>query len=99
MTAIAVLKKIQTLNLDYTSTDNKNLALIKDLPALRELSLDSANVNDESVDTLASMQNLRVLNLYHTLITEAGLKRLKAALPNCAIIWDENSALPNRRKT
>jgi hypothetical protein len=43
------------------------------------------------------MPNLRVLNIYHTLITEKGLAQLKAALPSCSIIFDRDSALPARR--
>jgi hypothetical protein len=43
------------------------------------------------------MRNLRLLNLYHTLITDKGYNQLKAALPNCKIVWDRESALTNRR--
>jgi hypothetical protein len=79
--------------------DDKGLALLKGLPELRELSLDSSNVGDGAVEALQSMPQLEVLNLYHTLITESGVQQIKSALPNCRIIWDQNSALPNRRKT
>ena len=87
------------MNLDYTSADNKGVALLASLSDLRELSLDTANVNDESVNVLSSMKKLEVLNLYHTLVTEEGIARIKAALPNCQVTWDRDSALPNRRKT
>jgi hypothetical protein len=30
-------------------------------------------------------------------MTEKGLQELKAALPSCEIIFDRDSALPNRR--
>jgi hypothetical protein len=79
--------------------DDKGLALLKGLPELRELSLDSANVGDAVIDTLVSLPRLEVLNLYHTLITETGVQRIKSSLPKCKVIWDENSALPNRRRT
>jgi hypothetical protein len=37
------------------------------------------------------------LNLYHTLVTETGYQNLKAALPDCRIIWERESSLPTRR--
>jgi len=43
------------------------------------------------------MTTLRLLNLYHTLVTEAGHASLKKALPDCKIVWDRESSLPNRR--
>jgi hypothetical protein len=46
---------------------------------------------------LASMRALKSLNLYHTLVTEKGLARLKTALPDCGIIFDRDSTLPSRR--
>jgi hypothetical protein len=46
---------------------------------------------------LASMRALKSLNLYHTLVTEKGLARLKTALPDCGIVFDRDSTLPARR--
>ena len=43
------------------------------------------------------MAGLKALNLYHTLVTEKGLQSLKAALPQCAVVFDRDSALPTRR--
>ena len=59
----------------------------------------SADVGDESISVLASMPSLRIVNLYHTLLTETGAKKLKETLPKCQVIWDRDSARPNRRKT
>ena len=69
------------------------------MPQLGELSLDSADIGDESIPVLASMPNLRRVNLYHTMFTEDGIKRLKEKLPKCQLVWDRDSARPNRRKT
>ena len=87
------------LNLDYTGVDAKSLAFFQGMPQLRELHLDSADVGDESIDVLAGMPNLRMVNLYHTMFTENGVKRLKEKLPKCQVVWDRDSARPNRRKT
>jgi hypothetical protein len=45
------------------------------------------------------MTNLKLLNLYHTRVTEKGYEQLKAALPNCQITFDRDSSLPNRRRS
>jgi hypothetical protein len=45
------------------------------------------------------MPNLKSVNLYHTLVTESGAKKLKELLPKCQVIWDRDSARPGRRKT
>ena len=64
---------------------------------MRELSLDSTGVTDKGAPVLKSMAGLKSLNLYHTLVTEKGLQELKSALPTCEIVFDRDSALPNRR--
>jgi hypothetical protein len=40
-----------------------------------------------------------MVNLYHTMFTESGVKRLREKLPKCHVVWDRDSARPNRRKT
>jgi len=67
--AIATLRNLEELNLDYTAVDAKSFAPFQGMPQLRELHLDSADVGDESISVLASMPNLRIVNLYHTLLT------------------------------
>jgi hypothetical protein len=93
------MSRLRRLNLDYTNVSDKGLTAIASLPALEWLSLDTANVTDEAVETLSAMQQLRELNLYHTLVGESAYEKLKKALPNCRIVWDRESALPNRRKS
>jgi hypothetical protein len=64
---------------------------------LRELSLDNTYITDQGTQTLRSMTDLRALNIYHTLVTESAWQALKSALPGCQIVFDRDSALPNRR--
>ena len=54
-------------------------------------------VTDSGVRALKSMAGLKSLNLYHTLITEKAMKEIQSALPTCEIVFDRDSALPNRR--
>jgi len=96
--ALAKLTSLKRLNLDYTTVSDKGLATLRQsLPNLIELRLDSAAITDAGVATLQSMPDLKLLNLYHTLVTEKGYEILKKAIPQCQIIYDVDSALPNRR--
>jgi hypothetical protein len=54
-------------------------------------------VTDAGVPALQAMSNLKVLNLYHTMITEKGYEQVKSALPECRIIFDRFSSLSTRR--
>lgn len=98
--ALASMQNLRRLNLDYTSVSDKGVAvLVKSLPQLDVLRLDSANITDAAVEALRGFGRLKELNLYHTLVTEKGFETLKSALPNCQIIFDQDSAQPNRRKS
>jgi hypothetical protein len=57
------------------------------------------NVGDEVADAVASMPEMRSLNLYHTQVTQAGVDRIKALLPNCRIAWERDATSPNGRRT
>ena len=94
------LPKLRHLNLDYTNVSDKGVAELSTArPELEWLRLDSGNITDAAIDSLAKLKALKHLNLYHTLVTEAGVARLKAALPDAQIIYDRDSSLPNRRRS
>jgi hypothetical protein len=59
--------------------------------------MDATGVTDKGVQVLKTMGSLKTLNLYHTLVTEKGMQELKTALPSCDIVFDRDSAMPNRR--
>jgi N-acyl-D-aspartate/D-glutamate deacylase/Leucine-rich repeat (LRR) protein len=92
--ALAGLKQLRRLNLDYTSVTDAGLAA---LPQIEELHLDSTGLTDNGLSSLSKMSGLRYVNLYHTLVSEKGMDGLKKQLPNCRIVFDRDSSLPNRR--
>jgi len=94
---IAMIPGLEKLNLDYTAIDDEGLLTLAVLPGLKELRLDSGKISDASVPVLSKLTTLKYLNLYHTLVTEKGYGELKKALPECQIVWDRDSMLPNRR--
>jgi hypothetical protein len=95
MPVIGQLKQLERLNLDYTAVSDAGLGELAGLP-LVELRLDSAKITDAGVEKL-KIPTLKILNVYHTLVSETGYKALKAAMPECEIIWDRESSLPTRR--
>ena len=52
---------------------------------LTALSLSRTGVTDISVNWLAMLRKLTALHIVDTGITQSGVKRLKAALPNCEV--------------
>ena len=91
------MRNLRALTLDYVPVNDTALESLKALPSLEQLSLDSTNVTDRGAETLGSMSTLRVLDLYHTPISKRAHAALQAALPQCRIIYDDQSASPNRR--
>ena len=91
------MQNLRIAKLDYMTLDDQAIAVLKGLPRLRELSLDNTGITDQGAQSLRSMTELRSLNIYHTLVTENAMLALKTALPECQIIFDRDSALPNRR--
>ena len=53
---------------------------------LKVLGLAENPVTDAAIDDLSQLEGLRALDLQGTLVTRQGVKRLRAALPGCAII-------------
>jgi hypothetical protein len=56
-------------------------------------------VTDKSRDTLLKLKKLKNLNIYHTVVSAPIFKELKAALPDCRFVWEEESAKANRRRS
>jgi hypothetical protein len=78
----------------------KGLAVLAaGLKSLEELRLDTANLDDSAAPVLASMPNLKYVNLYHTMLTDKGYEALKQARPGLRVVYDRESSLPNRRKS
>ncbi len=48
--------------------------------------LSETDVTDAALKDLATLKNLQILNIYHTRVTEAGIKTLQRQLPKCEIV-------------
>jgi Leucine-rich repeat (LRR) protein len=99
MKTVGQLSQLADLNLDYTDVGDEGLAALAGLAKLGRLSLDSTNVTDASAERIAQFKQLRQLNLYHTFYSEKGKEQIRAALPQCEMIFDARSSDPKRRRS
>jgi hypothetical protein len=90
---IAHLQKMPQLELldlsACTGITDVAVAHLVGLKQLTELNLIATKVGHASVPSLKQMTSLRQLNLHGTQMTAADIAELRAALPNCQILWDE----------
>ncbi len=80
------LKQLESLNLSETAVTDASLTLLKGLPRLRRLYLLNTGLTDAAVDHLATLENLEFVNLSRSRVSEKGLARLQAALPQCRVV-------------
>jgi hypothetical protein len=99
MATIGRLTHLVDLNLDYTDVGDEGLEMLSGLSKLELLSLDSTNATDVAANRLSDFRQLKELNLYHTLLTEKGYLQVRAAVPECKIIWDPLSSDVKRRRS
>jgi Leucine-rich repeat (LRR) protein len=92
------LRRLRDLNLSYAELDDDGLSKLDGLTELQSLNLDSTHITDASTAVLARFPNLVQLDLYHSLISPAGLAGLRAARPGIRVIWDKESGMPHRRR-
>jgi serine/threonine protein kinase len=67
---------------------DEKLAHLKECAGLRQLEISYSPIDDSHIDRLSGLTQLTELNVTGTKLTEAGIKKLAAALPACQITWD-----------
>ena len=70
-----------------------------DLRISKSCGLNSADITDAGIVHLKKLSKLKLLDLYHTLITPKGLEELKTGLPGCKMVWEHDSSFERRRKS
>jgi FKBP-type peptidyl-prolyl cis-trans isomerase FklB len=81
------LTSLEALNLSYdTKVTGKGLVHLKDLTKLQTLNLHNSKVTDSGLKHVQKLTSLKALDLNGTEVTDAGVKNLQAALPECQII-------------
>jgi hypothetical protein len=86
--AIATVTEIRELWLAGTNIIGPGLALLKPLAKLEMLNLQGCKrLRDDAAATLAEFRQLRVLDVKDTGLTEQAAARIRAALPQCEVLW------------
>lgn len=73
------LKRLRSLDLDYTGVTDAGMALVAGFAAMETLSLDHTGVGDAGLRHLAGLAHLDSINLTATRVTDAGLPFLGAS--------------------
>jgi hypothetical protein len=71
--------------LDATHMSNLGLQHLKGLKKLRMLTLDDTQVGDDGISDLTVLTSLETLIVPPGNMTEAGIDRLRKALPRCRV--------------
>jgi internalin A len=85
---LARLETLTALNLSHTKVTDSGLSELAALPNFTFLGLAGTKVTDVGLKKLAALnnlKNLKNLDLSQTGVTDAGVKELQKALPNCQI--------------
>ena len=83
---IKVLKRLKALQLSHTGITDSGLAALQGFADLTHLGLDGTVVSDVSIPVLTSFESLQYLNIADSELTADGMKKLRAALPECEIV-------------
>ena len=83
---IKAIKNLQVLYADYSGIGNESIKFIKDMSALRSLSLKGCPLTDDCIKDLSGCRNLMLLNLEDTKLSPHKIRWLKRQLPRCLII-------------
>ena len=81
------MKNLRILNLAATKVTDAGLQNLVGL-SLERLVLSGTAVTDDGLEHVMKLSRLTAVNLPQTKVTEAGVKKLAAALPKCKIEWD-----------
>lgn len=86
LTHIGALTELELLYLRRVAVDGAALAHLEKLKKLKLLRIAQMDIGDEAIEHLAKLEGLKELNIYgpHK-FTVDGEKRLREALPDCAI--------------
>lgn len=89
MKSIAVLKNLEELRVSGTGITDRSCELIASLPKLRILGIDNNEITNKGLEYLCRMPSLKELTVRNcTMLTEEGVHKLRASLPECKIESD-----------
>jgi hypothetical protein len=83
LVALSEITTLQHLDVCAHNVTDEGVRALVSLPNLKNLWLTRCGITDACVEMLGAMSGLQELNVSHTGVSEAGLARLRGALPSC----------------
>jgi len=84
------MSTLLTLDLSHlSSVTDEALRPLEMLHRLKWLSLKGTAITDQGIEIITKFRSLTSLNTSQTQVTQDGVLRLKAALPDCSITYKE----------
>jgi internalin A len=88
MRTIGKIKTLECLSLANTRITDVGLRDMEGLSSLRDLTLcNCKGITDASIDNLASLKGLRLIELNDTSLTRQGAEKLRKLLPQCRVFY------------
>jgi hypothetical protein len=85
--SVAALTNLEVVRLDRTKITAAGLVHLRGLTSCIHLFLNQTLVGDEAAEDLRDLSSLRRVELAGTRVTAEGRRRIREALPGCAIAW------------
>lgn len=87
--SLQYLPQLQSLDLRRAQLKGDQYSVLHHCPNLSDLTLLLSTIDDAGLEQIADLKILTTLDLRSTQVTEAGVEKLRAALPNCSVKWEE----------
>ena len=84
-TWLSKAKRLQELDLSWMPMGDSGIQSVSGASDLQVLWMTGTKVSDDSIDTIIAMRNLESVDLQRTGVTDAGIKKLKAARPDLSV--------------
>ncbi len=89
ITKLPELTRLKLLDVSQNNLSDRSVARLSRMNALETLVLDGNPITDNSISDLGQLRHLRAICIRKTGVTEAGLMKLRDALPQCLIETSE----------
>ncbi len=84
---LKVLHQLEFLGVQHTEVTGSGLVHLQGLTKLAWLDLSYTKISDMELEPLQKLSQLKAVGLYGTQISSDGIQGLKAALPNCTVLY------------
>ncbi len=85
--ALGQQKELKCLRLSGTPITDQSMTVVASFPKLASLDISRTAITDEGLKRLEKCDHLEILWASGTQTTSAGLDQLRAALPNCEVVY------------